>query len=372
MKVRRNITPVLTQIQPVQGYAKYKQTKDLIYNYILRTGAKPGEKICTEAVLIAELGVSVTTARRALDELVREGILVRKVGKGTFLKNLVPERKTSTVLLLGHNSWQFLREDVYYGRIVSALGRTLRDAGFRQVVLINDWGHDPEAELQDIQRHDPAAIVFPFSRFDEKPFILALATLGVPLMIYGHPLDGLVSGQVYFDDCQGGALAARHLIARGYRDMAVIASPAESPAGNARISGFVQSIQARNDCRLTSQIVAASYGEMDGYNCVDGLMTGKHRPRAIFCGGDLLAYGAIKRLEELGLTVPNDIAIVGYGDFEASSFYHPRLTTIRMGLEQMGTEIGQWVGRAAGEVDSEAARSFAMKLPVELVVRDTT
>jgi len=363
--------PILTQIQPVQGYAKYKQTKDLIYNYILRSGAKPGEKVCTEAVLIAELAISVTTARRALDELVREGILIRKVGKGTFLKNLAPERKSSTVLLLGHNSWQFLREDVYHGRIVGALGKTLRDAGFRQVVLINDWGHDPEAELQDIQRHDPAAIVFPYSRFEEKPFILALATLGVPLLIYGHPLDGLVSGQIYFDEHLGGALAARHLIQRGYRDMAVIVPPAESPAGNARIAGFVETVQARSDCRLTAQIVAASFGETDGYNCVDGLMSKGNRPRALFCGGDLLAYGAIKRLEELGLSVPGDVAVVGYGDFEASSYYHPRLTTIRMGLEQMGVEIGQWVTRAAQEIDSRSGGSFVKKLPVELVVRDT-
>jgi DNA-binding LacI/PurR family transcriptional regulator len=371
MKSKQLQTPILTQIQPVQGYAKYKQTKDLIYNYILRSGTRPGEKVCTEAVLIAELSISVTTARRALGELVREGILVRKVGKGTFLKHLAPERKTSTVLLLGQNSWQFLREDVYYGRIVSALGSTLRASGFRQVVLINDWGHDPEAELQDIQRHDPAAIVFPYSRFDEKPFILALATLGVPLMIYGHPLDGLVSGQIHFDERQGGAMAAKYLIARGYREMAVILPPAESPAGNARIAGFVETINAHKECRLTGQIAAASFGETDGYNCIDGLLSNGSRPRAIFCGGDLLAYGAIKRLEELGLAVPNDVAIVGYGDFEASSFYHPRLTTVRMGLEQMGVEIGKWVTRVAQEPDTQSGGSYVRMLPVELIVRDT-
>jgi DNA-binding LacI/PurR family transcriptional regulator len=370
--------PVLQQLQPVQGYAKYKQTKDLIYNYILRTGARPGDKICTEAVLISELGISVTTARRALEELVREGILVRRVGKGTFLKNLATDRKSSsTVLLLGHNSWQFLREDVYYGRIIGALGRTLREAGYRQVVLINDWGHDPEADLADIRRHDPAAVIYPYVRYDDKPFILALGTLGVPTLLYSHPLAGVSAAQVYFDDRKGGADAAAHLIKRGHRDLAVISLPEESPAGQCRTAGFVDTVNRRRDCRLVSQVVAPGYAEIDGYNCVDGLFAaGDARPpRAIFCGGDLLAYGVIKRLEERGLSVPGDVAVVGYGDFEVSSFYHPRLTTVRMGLEEMGLTIGQWVTRAAQSSEANGnnrrGKPFVKKLPVELVVRDT-
>lgn len=363
--------PTFKQIQPVQGYAKYKQAKDLICNHILRSGARPGDKICTEAVLIKELAISVTTARRALDELVREGILVRHVGKGTFLKSLVPERKSSTVLLLGRNSWQFIREDIYYGRIVGSLGQTLRDAGFRQIVLINDWGHNPLAELEDVRKHDPLAIVYPYARYDDKPFILALATLGVPLLVYGHPLEGLAAGQIHFDDYQGGADAAMYLIGCGYRDFAVVSLPEESPPGHARTDGFVQTIQQQPDCRLVGQVTCAGYGESDGYQCVDGLLAGQTRPQAIFCGGDLLAYGVIKRLEERGLSVPGNVAVMGYGDFEVSSFYHPRLTTIRMGLKEMGREIGRWVIRVAETEQEDSERCFIKKLPVELIVRDT-
>ena len=125
--------------------------------------------------------------------------------------------------------------------------------------------------------------------------------------------------------------------------------------------------------RLVGSITAAGYGEDDGYRCVDGLMSKNPRPRAIFCGGDLLAYGAIKRLEELGLSVPNDVAVMGYGDFKVSSFYHPQLTTIRMDLEQMGRQIGRWVEqRACQSSKEEEQRKYDRKLPVELLVRNTT
>ena len=366
----------LRQITTVQGHAKYKQAKHEIYQHLLRTGAKPGDKVCTEAVLMKDLRISVTTARRALDELVREGILDRRVGKGTFFRSLPVDtgQSSSTVLLLGHQSWQFLREDVYFGRIIGALGERLRVAGLRQVVLINDWGHDPETELEDIRKHNPAAIIYSYGSYNSKPFILGMMALGVPLMVYGNRLEGLRAGQIYFDDYRGGVEAARHFARRGYQNVATIALPEDSPSGQLRQAGFTQTVAGDPSMKLVGSITAGGYGEAEGYRCVDGLLAGSNRPRAIFCGGDLLAFGAIKRLEELELSVLSDLAIMGYGDFQVSSFYHPQLTTIRMDLEQMGGEIGAWVERVASPSanNEDELTRFERMLPVELLVRNTT
>jgi LacI family transcriptional regulator len=152
----------------------------------------------------------------------------------------------------------------------------------------------------------------------------------------------------------------------------MISLPKDSLTGQRRAAGFAEALKGRDDCQLTEIITAAEYGESAGYQCVDGLMGAGRPPRAIFCGGDLLAYGAIKRLEELGLSVPGDVAVIGYGDFKVSSFYHPQLTTIRMDLERMGREIGRWVIRVAEDGKSQSASSFIKELPVELVVRETT
>jgi LacI family transcriptional regulator len=202
--------------------------------------------------------------------------------------------------------------------------------------------------------------------------VLGLLGLGSPLLIYNNPLGGLAGGQIYFNDHQGGVDAAAHLLDRGYRELGVISLPKDSLTGQRRAAGFIETLKRRGDCRLTEVITAAEYGEGAGYQCVDGLMAGGRPPRAIFCGGDLLAYGAIKRLEELGLSVPGDVAVIGYGDFKVSSFYHPQLTTIRMDLEQMGREIGRWVIRVVQDDEPRDAHPFIKKLPVELIVRETT
>jgi len=369
----KGLIVTLKEVQPISGYAKYKQAKEEIYNQILRSNAQPGDKICTEAVLMESLNVSVTTVRRALGELVQEGILVRKVGKGTFLKATVraaSDTQNRSMLLLGYNSWRFLSEDIYYGPIVKAMGQTLREADIRQMALISDWGQSPESELEDIRRHNPAAIVYPYVSDDVKPFVLALTTLGVPVLSYNHPLEGLSASQVYFDDYQGGADAAMHLIGRGHRELAVIAPPDSSPCAVRRVAGFVETVEQNSDARMVGQVMAASYGDTDGYGCVDGILAGK-RPHAIFCGSDMLAYGAIKRLEELGLSVPKDVAVMGYGDFQVSALYHPKLTTMRMDLEQMGQQIGQWVQRVVDAPENDDEVTVDVNIPVELRVRDT-
>jgi len=364
---------MLNEIQPIAGYAKYKQAKEAIYSYILSSGVQPGEKVCTEAVLVKSLNISITTVRRALGELVQEGVLVRKVGKGTYLKKRSPGDSSGmnrSVLLLGYNSWRFLSEDIYYGPIVKVLSASMREADIRQMALISDWGHDPEAELADIRRHNPGAIVYPYVSEAAKPFVLALSTLGIPVLLYNHPLEGLAASQIYFDDFQGGADAAAHLIGRGHRSMAVIAPPDSSPSCNLRVEGFVQTVGRSPGCRIVSRIVAASFRDVDGYRCAEGALAA-NRPDAFFCGSDTLAYGAIKCLEERGLGVPGDVAVMGYGDFQAPSLYHPSLTTIRMDLEQMGREISQWVQRVVTQPAGDGHQAVNTSLPVKLIVRDT-
>jgi GntR family transcriptional regulator of arabinose operon len=361
-----------SQISAVQGHAKYKQARDSIYQHILHSGARPGDKIGTEAVFIKELGISVTTVRRALDELVREGILVRRVGKGTFFRDVpkIAADVSSTVLVLGHNSWHFLREDVYFGRILGAFGERLRESELRQVVLINDWGQSTEAEMADIVGHRPAAIVYPYVDSRQERFLLRLATLDVPLLIYSHPVPGFNAAQVFFDEYRGGVTMAEHLLARGYGDIGVISLPPESPAGCLRYQGFVDTVRASRRGRLVGDLVAEGYDEMAGYQAAAKLLR-TVKPRALFCAGDLLACGAIKHAEEAGLQVPRDLAVAGYGDFQMLTFYHPRLTTIELDLPQMGRTIGEWASRVVTRPRNNRTKPLLSKLPVKLIVRDT-
>jgi LacI family transcriptional regulator len=97
------------------------------------------------------------------------------------------------------------------------------------------------------------------------------------------------------------------------------------------------------------------------------MLASENRPTAIFCASDLSAIGAMKAIAEAGLSVPDDISVVGFGDFPLAKFLHPGLTSIQLPLAELGaTAAKQMLALAEGKPADDVL------LPCELVVRDTT
>ncbi|WP_055700728.1 substrate-binding domain-containing protein [Streptomyces silaceus] len=92
---------------------------------------------------------------------------------------------------------------------------------------------------------------------------------------------------------------------------------------------------------------------------------------AVFAANDMVAIGALRALEEAGLRVPDDVSLVGYDDVPAAATLRPRLTTVRVPLEEMGREA---VRIAVPDTESDAWRPTAgggVRLGTHIVVRDS-
>lgn len=356
---------------------KYKQVLGVLYRRLIDTDAKPGDKLWTEAELIESLDVSVTTVRKALDELVRQGIVVRKVGKGTFLKSLPdrdqrtarPARPYPTALMLACMSTASMRRDAYFGEIVRSIESVLLDGGHHLTVLGNVHSNaETEKTIDDIRHYQPAGVIMPSSSTFDDVFFARLATLRIPLMLIDHPRPDFAGAQLYFDDAGGGVMAADYLTGRGHRRLAVIAAPERSAAGVERSNTFVQRVTQTPGCEIVArQVSQGGYHELDGYEAMGRMLERWQEPTAVFCAGDLMAYGAIKRLEQAGLRTPDDIAVMGYGDFKTDSLYYPKLTTVRMDLRRLGNEAGRWMNQVINLSPGEQPPSFERVLPVHLV-----
>ena len=201
--------------------------------------------------------------------------------------------------------------------------------------------------------------------------ISALARLRLPLVVIDPmniPAPDMVSvGSTNF---RGGQAAARHLVDLGHRRIAYLGGRASAECSQARLAGFRSALEtARVGLPVEYVHSTKDFHYEDGLQGAPRLLSLEERPTAIFAASDELARGAIEAARSLGISVPEDLSIVGFDDTEIARIASPPLTTVRQPLQEMGAVALRTVLRMlAGEkVDSNH-----VELATELVVRAST
>lgn len=115
------------------------------------------------------------------------------------------------------------------------------------------------------------------------------------------------------DDRRGGELAAAHLLDRGHTDIAVIAGPAHATTATDRVAGFRSALDAAGVPLPPERIVQSTF-EVDGGIAAGSDLGSQSPPRAIFTVSDTIAIGVMGVARDLGLRIPDDLALVGYND----------------------------------------------------------
>ncbi|WP_410515255.1 LacI family DNA-binding transcriptional regulator [Paenibacillus sp. BR2-3] len=159
----------------------------------------------------------------------------------------------------------------------------------------------------------------------------------IPCIGVDLELKGKKSGFVMSDNFQISSKVVEHFYLLGYRELGFIGSTADSDISNLREAGYTKAIEGFG-LRLNENwiIHGVDFFESSGYDAMQKLIHAGPLPRAIFAASDLLALGAIRALREHGLSVPEDVAIVGCDDIEASKYTSPRLTTVRQNKQRLG------------------------------------
>ena len=135
---------------------------------------------------------------------------------------------------------------------------------------------------------------------------------------------------------QGGYLAGRYLIERGHRDIGAIPGQLERNTGGGRHAGFLQAMQEAGITVRAEWIVQGDFEPESGYQAMQQILSQKQRPTAVFCGGDIMAMGAICAADEMGLRVPQDISVIGYDNVRNARYFTPALTTVHQPKAQLG------------------------------------
>ena len=240
----------------------------------------------------------------------------------------------------------------------------------RMSVIMCNATDDPEREARHVEtllgkRVD--GIVVTARRADQRR-PLAVDTQGLPVLYVFSRTDDPNAFCLVPDDESGARLATAHLIGLGRRRLAHITGPERFEAVRLRCAGFAAALRVATLDPNAAPILTGVWSEAWGREAIDRLFASAQPPDGIFCGNDQIARGVIDRLRERDISVPAEVSVVGFDNWEIiAEATRPQLTTIDMNLTQLGHEAG----RCLIELIGGATLTGLRRMPCSLVVRES-
>ncbi|MGH8328196.1 MAG: LacI family DNA-binding transcriptional regulator, partial [Steroidobacteraceae bacterium] len=189
-----------------------------------------------------------------------------------------------------------------------------------------------------------------------------------PLVTVIERLRGRNVPVIRTDHRSGAHEATRHLIDLGHRRVAHITGLKSVPSTARRLQGYRDALESAALPYAPELVCPGDFTMQSGSDAVEKLLALAEPPTAVLCANDEMAFGAIRALRRLGLTVPADISIVGFDDQNMAAMYNPPLTTVHIPRHELGR-------RAALElIEQLEGRNAAHEvvLPNRLIVREST
>lgn len=195
-----------------------------------------------------------------------------------------------------------------------------------------------------------------------------LMRVGVPLVFFDRCVRGIGATCVSIDDEESSFIVTEHLIQHGYRRIGHLAGPLKTPVGRERCDGFLKAAATYGVEVSEELIVESGFHEAGGYAAMDrllGLPPGK-KPDAVVAVNDPAAFGAMKAIFDRGLTIPSDVAVVGFSDDIRAPLMPVPLTTMRQPAFEMGEMAAE---KLLAAIAGTQTRPEECTVKTQLVVR---
>lgn len=309
----------------------YHQIRTALADLVAQGVWKPGDQIPGERDLARHFGVSTLTVNKAVQGLVRDEILTRERGRGTFVAN--PQRGRTArfaivTLKVADNCW-----DYYFSSLVAGIQAALLPLGLDHSITFLE---DCNAQVADGLAHRRIrGLLFIAPHESRWPEIERLHAQGTPCVVVGGSWEGARVPCVDSDNVGGATAAMQHLLALGHRRIGTIQGALSQPNHRDRLRVYHQ-MMARHNLPVRPDWVVDGWFPREPVDAVRRMLTSPDRPTAVFAVGYFPAISTIQIAKEIGLRVPEDLSVVGFDDPSSAAYFDPPLTTVRQPLEEMG------------------------------------
>lgn len=332
-----------------------------------------GEQLKSHKHLSNEYDVSLITIKSALSTLIDEGVLYSRVGKGTFVADKVISSNSTS-----HESIGLVLQDLK-NPFFSPIAHSVEELAYKKnynIMLSNSSSHSKKEanQIEHFKNMGVKGLIIASQgkQLHAPPIVRKLHEEEYPYVMISYVADE----DIYYvgtDHQEGAYLGTKHLIELGHESVGYINSPVNNYLGDVRMLGYKRALNEANlniseSFILRSDIAVHTDGYDTGYYLGDTYHEMREKPTAFFAYNDLSAIGFIKRIQELGYSVPDDVAIVGFDDIEQAKYFNVPLTTVHQPMEKIGKAAIDILIR---RIEGKKTPSQTI-LPSSLVVRESS
>ena len=267
----------------------------------------------------------------------------------------------------------------FYSEVVMGVHDYVNQQGYRVYVSTSEGEYQEEGDLIESfrERQLDGAIIAPVIHEDvDLSHLFTLRRTHFPFVLLER-IQGLRANVVSIDNVEAGKKAVAHLLDHGHEKVLHFAGPPYTQHTRDRIRG-VQVAFSESSVRFSDDIIVGAGAHMeDGYRAAKAVFEGgdpDDMPTGVTCFNDLVALGVLRALAEVGLTVPDEVSVVGCDDIPTAAYLSVPLTTVRAPKYEMGRRAAQLLlehlganGDGASDQDPQHVH-----LESELVVRAST
>ncbi len=322
----------------------YDQIEGIIRDRIRTGKLKAGDQISSHHELSKEFNVSLITVKKALANLVKDGVLFTRVGKGTY----VAEQTKPKIDLSKHKTIGLVLRELkhpFFSMIVHSIEERAYELGYN--LLLSSSSGNIEKEESQIEHFrklgvDGLIVASLSLEYRATDYIQKLHDENFPytMVSYMHDPDYWYVGT---NQELGGFIATEHLIHTGYKKVGYVHVGRGNLLSEVRKNGYYRAIM-ENDMPFNSDIIffLGSDQKDSGFDRYKlGYNFGKEfsknqKAEALFFYSDIVALGFLQSVTEEGLVVPDDIAIVGFDDIEIARFASVPLTSVHQPVDRIG------------------------------------
>lgn len=309
---------------------KYLEIYDDLKKQILRRVIAPNNAVPSEKALTIKYNVSRITAKRALNELAKEGLIYRIQGRGSFVKEHGNLTNRQLLLVLPFSGNKDL------GNYVAGIQEVLKDTTWKLLSITNEEFF--KLSIDQLKQNYAGAIYYPQNLHEDIPRLLKIYLAKFPLVLLDQTIAHSIIPSVISDNVGGGFLATKHLIQTGHKKIAFYGNTdfmMDFTGSTAdRFAGYIKALRKYQVKYFDPISLYLKLKQTEDNDLTEFLH--QNKIDAILAENDVTAFRLLNLLQKHNVSIPKQVALMGFDNLPITQLASPQLSSIGQDFNQLG------------------------------------